>query len=399
MIRRQRAAKALSLALGMVMLAACSSTNAREAQGSEVPGSDIAPLATELVASVELPVALDQNPVTGTLVVGGKLGKVFMIDPDTGDTTTALDISERVSTGFEQGLLGVAVDPEGEYLYVSYTATDNSSVLLEYVLVGDAVDADSEREVLTLDQPDISHNGGHIFVGDDGLLWMAFGDGEAPNAIRKGTSELARTPANLYGTIIRIDPRPTADGRPYGIPADNPFAGGGEGRPEVWAWGLRNPWRFGIDWPTGDLWVADVGQDDWEELNLVPAATGRGADFGWALWEGTSPGRDALPDGNAVQGPDGTVIPLHVLSHADGYCSVTGGPVYRGERIPSLQGWLLFADMCDSRLQAVRAAGQGSVDLRDLGVDVPSTVAIVTDRQGELWLVSPMDGIFRVVPA
>ena len=392
-----------------MVLAGCAGADEQvDTAGAGTPGDGTAPpavdghprVAVELVDDAQGGVALVNNPGTGTLFMATQEGKVVTVDPDAGVTGTALDLSDRVSDGFEQGLLGIGIAPGGGELYASYTAVDNTSHLVAFALDGDTVVAGSERSLLTLDQPKETHNGGSIVVTPDGVVWMALGDGAAENQVDAGTGELARDPFDLHGTIIRIDPTPGDDGSPYQIPPDNPFADGEVGAPEVWSWGLRNPWRFGIDLPTGTLWIGDVGNFLQEEINWVTAeeGAGAGADFGWNLLEGTLAGNRSEPGAGDVDAT-GTVLPLLTLDHADGYCSVTAGPIYRGTAISGLDGWMVFSDLCDSRLQGLRRSPGGGPEVIDLGAAVPGVVAIEQDADGNLWALSFTEGLHRVTPA
>jgi glucose/arabinose dehydrogenase len=251
------------------------------------------------------------------------------------------------------------------------------------------VDESSRRTLLALPHADPHHNGGQLAFGRDRMLYVAIGDG---GGHRGGGS--AQVPGgnsqsldNLYGKIVRIDPRPSA-GRPYTIPADNPLVAGG-GAPEIWQYGLRNPWRFSFDRATGDLWIGDVGQDHWEEVNVLPAGRS-GANFGYPLLEGTHPL-------NALSAP-GTVAPVYELWHSSGNCAVTGGYVYRGTRIRNLTGMYVFADYCRGRIKALRQWQGRVVSFAALKCRQPLISSFGEDGNGELYVISQAKGVLRMDP-
>ena len=316
------------------------------------------PLGVTLTRLVELPTPLAlafraQEP--GALYVALRHGVVGRLRGDGGpldaamtalrlDGDPVLDMSARVATEGEMGLLGLTFSPGGDRLYTSSVSRQQVSELWEWPVGPDgSVDAGRGRLVLSLPQPFWNHNGGDVTFGPDGHLYLGFGDGGgAGDPLRAG-----QDPHDWLGTILRLDPRPGPAGEPYTIPAGNPFADGAAGAPEVWLWGARNPWRFSFDRITGDLWVADVGQDLLEEINRLPAAdggAGRGANLGWSDYEGTAPFWSNTE-------PPGHVRPVVEYRHGDDRrCSVTGGYVYRGRRIPGLTGVYVYGDFCDGTL-------------------------------------------------
>ena len=248
-----------------------------------------------------------------------------------------LDIADRLSAGGERGLLGLAFAPtfaaDGR-LYVDYTDRDGDTVVSEFTAPdppADRADPASERILLRIEQPYANHNGGALAIGPDGLLWIATGDGGS-GGDPQGNGQRLDT---LLGKLLRIDPRP-AGGAPYAIPADNPFAGRAAGRcsAEIWAYGLRNPWRFSFDRATGDLWIGDVGQSSWEEVDRWPAGSPAGPNFGWNTMEASHcfEPAEGCPR-------DGLVLPVAEYGHDRG-CSVTGGYVYRGPAVPGPRGHL-----------------------------------------------------------
>lgn len=273
-------------------------------------------------------------------------------------TDTVLNIGHELGTENEQGLLGLAFHPGDSKAYVYTTATDGALTISEY-----EVDADgrfaiaSRRTVLRIEHPNGNHNGGKLAFGPDSYLYIGTGDGGAANDPDRNALDLGQ----LLGKILRIDPTPTADAA-YSIPEDNPFVDVAGARPEIWSYGLRNPWRFSFDPASGDLWIGDVGQGDWEELDVARASDGggRGTNFGWSAFEGTHRFNDD-------QSADGVTMPVFEYSHETGGCAVTGGVVYRGESIPSLSGWYLFSDFCSGKVWALRAHSGVASDIVELG--------------------------------
>ena len=309
-----------------------------------------------------------------------------VLDGVVGDTV--LDLADTVSYGGEQGLLGLAFHPTEALAYVNYTREgDGATVIAQYAVGDDGVfDPTSAREVLVIDQPYPNHNGGDLTFGPDGFLYIGTGDGGAGGDPERRATNVGE----LLGKMLRIDPTP--DGaEPYSIPADNPFVGVDGARPEIWSVGLRNPWRFNFDSATGDLWIGDVGQGEWEEIDLVRAVdgAGRGVNFGWSAWEGTH-------RFNVDESSEGTTFPIFEYQHGALGCSVSGGDVYRGSAVPSLVGWYLFSDYCSGLITAMRAT-DGVLDGQlQLGT-LPAVSAISSGPDGELYVLSLGDGtVYRI---
>jgi glucose/arabinose dehydrogenase len=334
------------------------------------------------VAALDQPVALTTRPGHAELYVAEKTGRVRVLDDP---AAPVLDIHSQVSSGTEQGLLGIAFSPDGAYLYLSYTNTSGDTRLDEWAFGAGPRDVDtaSRRQVLAVDQPAPNHNGGTIMFGPDGRLWFGLGDGGGAG----DTFGNAQNTGTLLGAVLRIDPRPSGSS-PYASPPDNPYAGGG-GRPEIAIIGVRNPWKFSFDRATGDLWIGDVGQDAYEEIDRLAAGQILGANLGWPFMEGSHAYNRKTP-------PDGLVGPIYDYGHGDGQ-SVVGGYVYRGSAVPSLVGAYLFADTyrADVRILAVDDAG---VQVRDSGVAVPGgmPVSFGQDAAGELYVLSLGGGVFRI---
>ncbi len=386
---------------GAVLGTACSSSGGDGSGGGRSSGSKSTPSSSGVgearikltpVAMVDDPTAFATRAGDSTLYVNEQVGRVRAVRDGALDPQPVLDITDQVGSGGERGLLGLAFAPDGEEMYVYYTNRDGDIRIDEYAMSGNSVNAGSRRQVLAVDHPPASnHNGGQLSFGPDGMLYAGLGDGGAagdagPGHVEGGNAQSLDT---MLGKILRIDPTPSA-GRPYTIPSDNPFANGG-GLPEIWAYGLRNPWRFSWDRKTGDMWIADVGQNEWEEVDFVPAGRGAGANYGWNRLEGTH-----QFSGSA---PDGAVSPIFEYSHESGGCSISGGYVYRGTKIPALVGDYVFTDYCDSTIRALRERDGKLAGQRDLGVKANQVTAFGQDQNGELYVLSQGDGLQRIDPA
>ncbi|MDP2300192.1 MAG: PQQ-dependent sugar dehydrogenase, partial [Actinomycetota bacterium] len=310
-------------------------------------------------------------------------------------TEVFLDLSETVSTESEQGLLGIAFSPsfaEDGVFVASYTRADGTSVLSRFLVSGETADPASEQVLLTQAQPFKNHNGGMIAFGPDGYLYYGLGDGGSGGDPQGNGQDLS----TLLGTIMRLDVLRDGDmsaTTPYGIPDDNPFVGRSDARPEIWAWGLRNPWRFSFDSQTGDLWIGDVGQSAWEEIDFQPADSAGGENYGWNLLEGTHP----YPPDAAMRAGDFTA-PI-VEYDRDAGKSVTGGYVYRGTAIPGLAGTYLYGDFVDGRIWALVRTEDGTVENRLLAQTHFQISSFGEDDMGELYVVDFAGGIYRLVPA
>ncbi len=296
-----------------------------------------------------------------------------------------LDITARVRSGGERGLLSLAFAPdyaESGLFYTWYTNRDSDTVLSRFSVSDDPdrADPDSEQILLTVPQPQTNHNGGQLQFGPDGYLYLGIGDGGgAGDPLDQG-----QDPGTLLGSLIRIDVDPAHGG--YAIPEGNPLVGQ-SGRDETWAWGLRNPWRIAFDTLTGDLYIADVGQGSFEEINVQGALDGGGQNYGWNRMEGSNCYQDDCD-------PTGLVLPVGGYSHAHG-CSVTGGVVYRGQAYPDLHGTYLFGDYCSGRVWGLSRSGQGwnQAILDDSGFSI---LTWGTGEDGSVYLSASGVGVFRV---
>ncbi len=341
------------------------------------PGVRLETVATEIPGALD--VASPPNDAS-TLYVVVQQGTIEAMDRDGSNRRTVLDLTDRVKSGGEQGLLGLAFHPDyarNGLVYAYYTDRTGEVRLSEFTTDGERIDPESERSLLTVPQPGDTHNGGRIEFGPDGLLYAGVGDGGGIGAPRSR----AQFNEDLLGTLIRIDPTPDGEAA-YTIPADNPFVGDPQARPEIYAYGLRNPWRFSIDDETGAVWIGDVGHDLVEEVTSASLADARGGNFGWDAFEGTRPRLGPV----ALIG-DAWIRPTIQYSHDFG-CSVTGGFVYRGDELAQLRGRYLFSDFCSGTVWSADA--QTGDDIRqetELGPKLAGVTTFGEDADGELYVV------------
>lgn len=310
-----------------------------------------------------------------------------------------LDISSLVSTGGEQGLLGLAFHPRFETnrrFYVNYTDTAGDTVVAEYRRAsGDPHRAapSSRRVLFTFDQPFANHNGGHLAFGPDGYLYIATGDGGGAGD-PQGNGQRRDT---LLGKILRIDVDTRSGDRAYGIPKDNPFRSEPGARPEIWSYGLRNPWRFSFDRRTDAMWIGDVGQGSWEEVDREPASSTGGVNWGWNIKEGTQC-FVTQTECEAAQATGELRDPVAEYSHDFG-CSVTGGLVYRGRRFPSMSGYYFFADYCSGYIWTLEA-GAGPAQDERLRLRSGRRIASFGESgTGEIFVVDRAGDLLRLVPS
>ncbi|GJL54602.1 MAG: glucose dehydrogenase [Nitrospirales bacterium] len=319
----------------------------------------------------------------GRLFVVEQDGKVLIVKNGQLLPTPFLDISNTVSTGGERGLLGLAFHPhyrKNGRFFINYTRkADQATVIAEYRRAANPDQAESEKKVLlVMAQPYGNHNGGMVAFGHDGYLYIGMGDGGAGG----DPENRAQNPNTLLGKILRID---IDQGDRYSIPADNPFVKHG-GRPEIYATGLRNPWRFSFDRQTGELWAGDVGQNAWEEVTKIK----KGENHGWRLMEG----QHCFQPRQGCQHSQQLTLPvLDYPNGENGRCSVTGGYVYRGKAIPALQGTYLFADFCSGEI--FRYANGSFNVLLDTDLQIPS---FGEDESGELYVLGYAGSVQKLTP-
>jgi glucose/arabinose dehydrogenase len=331
---------------------------------------------------------------SGRLFVLEQEGRIRVIRDGSLLPEPYLDLTDRISSGGERGLLGLAFS--GDFardglLYVNYTDRRGNTVVSELTApdpAADRADPASERVLLRIEQPFPNHNGGALVMDPHGMLWIATGDGGSGGDPLDAGQRLD----TLLGKLLRIDPRPSAEA-PYTIPDDNPFVGRAGARGEIWAYGLRNPWRFSFDRVTGDLWIADVGQNELEEINRWPAGSPAGPNFGWNTMEGSACFEPAV---GCVT--DGLVLPVAEYGHDLG-CSVTGGHVYRGAAVPGLAGTYLYGDFCSGTIWGLDAAAADPRP-RVLAEGAGAIASFGEDEAGEIFVVDLAGGrILRVVAA
>lgn len=341
-----------------------------------------APAAPSVIGGFAHPTAM-AAPDDGSdrLFVTDQAGVIRVVEHGSVLKAPALDIRGRVgSQGNEQGLLGLAFPPgfaKKGYAYIYFTDTSGTSQLYRlHVSAADpnVFDPSTMQSLLTVAQPFANHNGGQLAFGPDGYLYFGLGDGGSGG----DPGNRAQNLSVLLGKILRIDTESAPDAPGYGIPPDNPFVGRSGARPEIWAYGLRNPWRFSFDPPTGDMWIADVGQDRWEEIDHVAGGSPAGLNFGWSLYEGN----ELFKARSRVTA--GYVWPVFTYSHRDGI-SVTGGYVYRGAAYPAMRGLYVFGDYGSGKIWTTRWDGTkwNTRLARSTSYNI-STFGL--DGSGELWV-------------
>jgi glucose/arabinose dehydrogenase len=302
-----------------------------------------------------------------------------------------LDIVDLVSLGGERGLLSVAFAPDyatSKRFYVDYTDTNGDVRVVEYRASSsdpDVADESTRRELLKIAKPYANHNGGLVLFDRTGKLLIGTGDGGSAG----DPNNRAQNLGDLLGKVLRIDPLPSG-GRPYGIPADNPYVHRAGARPEVWMYGLRNPWRFSIDPETGDFYLGDVGQSTWEEIDVIPPAKQPGANLEWRAYEGRS-----SYTGQPITGPGARISPVHVYKHASGRCAVSGGVVYHGS-VAALRGRYLFGDYCTGELWSMPAGTASPARVTALPFKGGHTSSFGVDAAGEVYVVSQDGEVWRI---
>lgn len=375
---------------------ACGSSSAEQAETGPVAGAAAGTgIGLTRIGTFDAPVFVTQAPDDSSRLFVVEQGGRIVVRRD-GKTlpTPFLDIRSKVVSGSEQGLLSMAFAPDyaksGRF-YVDYTDRNGDTRVVEYRrgASGDRARAGSARQVLFQDQPESNHNGGLLLFGPDDLLYIGLGDGGGGDD-QHGEIGNGQNLGTWLGKILRIDPRPSG-GRPYRVPADNPFVGRSGARPEIYSWGLRNPWRFSFDRKTGDIAIGDVGQDAVEEVDFRRRGTARGVNFGWRAWEGT---HRVDPDLSV----SGDVKPVLEYTHDEGGCSVTGGYVVRDPRLSSLKGRYVYGDFCVGKLLSARLSPSGATARRALGLSVPSLSSFGEDNAGRVYAISLDGPVYRLDP-
>jgi len=347
--------------------------------------TDPQPVWKELIQGLQKPVDLSEIPDgSGRLAVVEQAG-IIRILSKAGQAAGSLflDIRSRVrSQGSEQGLLGLAFHPkyaENGFFFVNYTGLDGNTVIARFKGAAQAaqIDPATEKILLQANQPYPNHNGGGVVFGPDGYLYLSLGDGGSSGDPQNRAQSLQTT----LGKILRID---INQGEGYAIPADNPFSKGG-GLPEIWAYGLRNPWRFSFDLQTHDLFIADVGQNSYEEVNFIPAGSGAEYNYGWNYREGLHPYKNEPPAGLKL------VDPVWEYAHDQG-CSISGGFVYRGKLVPSMLGTYLAGDYCNGRIWGLKRNSVGVWQSQILFNTNAGISSFGQDLNGEIYLLDIRQG-------
>ena len=348
-----------------------------------VPGLEV------VVTGLSFPLFLTTPPGdSNRLFVVERGGRIRIVKNGTLLAAAFLDLSSRITSGGEQGLLGLAFHPQyaqNGVLVVNYTNPNGDTRVSRFTVSSDPDRADggSEQVILGVGQPFTNHNAGMVAFGPDGFLYIALGDGGSGGDPQGNGQD----PTTLLGSILRVD---IDGGTPYAIPPSNPFATSSTFRPEIWAYGLRNPWRFSFDRLNGDLYIADVGQSAREEINVQPAASAGGENYGWDIMEGSicfspSPGCNQT----------GLTLPVLDYNHTQG-CSVTGGYVYRGAAIPAIQGRYFYADFCGGWIRSFRYQnGQVSEDTQWFS-QVGSITSFGEDAVGELYVTVSSGSVYKI---
>ncbi|MCX8072877.1 MAG: PQQ-dependent sugar dehydrogenase [Candidatus Binatia bacterium] len=363
-----------------------------------VPGTAIR--AERIASGLSRPLLLTAPPRdVSRLFIVEKTGRIRILKWGALLPTPFLDISALVSSGSEQGLLGLAFHPQyadnGRF-FINYTDTAGNTVVAEYRVSSnpDIADPTPVQVILQVSQPYANHNGGHLAFGPDGYLYIGLGDGGSAGDPQGN----GQNPATLLGKMLRIDVDHAA---PYAVPPTNPFVGAGPPLDEIWALGLRNPWRYSFDRITGDLYIADVGQNRFEEINFQPASSPGGENYGWNIVEGNA---HCFPSGSTCD-QTGLTQPIHEYDHSQG-CSVTGGYVYRGCKMPDLRGRYFYADFCTAFVRSFRVVSGVATDHQDhtaelesSGVSIDQVASFGEDARGELYIADLGGEVFKIVPA
>jgi glucose/arabinose dehydrogenase len=364
--------------LGVLALAACG-----DSTSPPLPESlSLQPVAQGLSS----PLALTAPAGDSRLFIVEQPGRIRIVKNGALLAAAYLDISAKLTSGGERGLLGLAFHPDfasNGYFYVNYTDLQGNTQVERYHATpsADVADANSAMPILNVAQPYANHNGGNVVFGPDGMLYIGMGDGGSGGDPQGNGQKLT----TLLGKLLRIDVNGAA---PYTIPSTNPFVGQAGARGEIWALGLRNPWRFSFDREAGLLYVGDVGQNAWEEVDVV-SATRAGVNYGWVTMEGTH-------CYNATScNQSGLELPVLEYDHGQG-CSIAGGFVYRGSSIPGIRGHYFYSDYCSGFVRSIKYSGNAVTDQHTWDLDPGSVLSFGEDSQNELYILSANGTVYRI---
>lgn len=361
-------------------LAGCHSSDATDPGGTTLPPGLTLTLSPFITTGLSSPVFLTQPLNDGRIFVVEQGGRIRVVRDGILQTTPFLDITTRVLSGGERGLFSVAFHPQyatNHFFYVYFTTQTTGDIRIERFTAtsADVADPATSKLILTVDHSQAAnHNGGLLTFGPDGMLYAGLGDGGGGgDTFMNGQNFNA-----LLGSLLRLD----VSGDPYSIPPNNPFVGQANKRGEIWAKGLRNPWRYAFDPPTGLLYIADVGQNAREEVSVQPASAG-GLNYGWNTMEGFS---CFSPTTNCSQ--TGLTLPILDYGHVNAACAITGGYVYRGSAIPAIRGHYFYSDSCAGFLRSLRDENGNAVDQKDWGLSLGFVPSFGVDIVGELYVIS-----------
>ena len=378
----------LRLLAAVLMLAACGSGES----GGAVESAQGA-VRLQKIGTFESPVYVTSPPKDNSrLFVVEQGGKVIVVKGGKPLGTPFLDVSDKITSGSEQGLLSIAFPPDyadSGLFYIFYTDSDGDEAVVEYKRRSeDVADPGSARQLMKVADPEPNHNGGLLLFGPDGHMYVGIGDGGGAGD-QHGSRGNAQSLGTLLGKILRIDPKASGS-RPYTIPADNPFVNRSGAKGEIYSYGLRNPWRFSFDRSTGDLTIGDVGQNEVEEIDFVRRGKGRGANFGWRPFEGN----DRFAEGESAPG---AIKPVITEKHADGNCSITGGVIIRDPKLPAWRGRYVFGDFCRGVIQTAVLSSGRAKSLTDRKLKVPQLSSFGEDASGRVYATSLDGPVYRFV--
>ncbi len=339
------------------------------------------------IADADEPVSAAFSPKRpGDGVLAERAGRVLRIDGGVVTDEVALDLSADTFHDGDAGLLSVTYGPDGRWLYVYRVTLERDDLVTAHAVDANGQPEETGREILRVAHPPSEyHHGGSMTFGGDGMLYVGFGDGGGLG----DPLDNAQNPAELLGKVVRIDPTPER-ATPYRVPVDNPFMGRPGWAPEIWLLGVRNPFRMSLDGATGDLWLGDVGQSCWEEIDRLPPTAG-GSNLGWDRREGDAPFENGQVVGREVR-------PVYTYAHEKGTCAVVTGYVLRGPELPLLDGWLLFTDYCAGRFRALHADDGDDPMVIDVDLQLARPVAIVPGPRGHPWVLSLEGPIYELTP-